>query len=254
VTSRVPSSPIRPFRAIARPDAWRFHAFLSLVLCLAGGCGGSSPFRSVERSIRDELPRLIGPADRYAVTVSRSGGGLLAGHIPWINIHGRNVRVVAGLNLDDLQVRLEDVRFSRTSRKVQQIGGTQFEAQVSAASVASYLHHRSPNLRDVQVAFAGSSVRVSAARPLLGIGMPFEVEGQPILRSPTAIDFAASRVAVLRLGLPEFAVRHVQERINPLVDLTAMPLPLNLTAVRVEGGRVLISGTAHLDPARLDHR
>jgi hypothetical protein len=245
---------MRPLRAVARLGAWRSHAFFLLVFCLTGGCGGSSPFRSVERSIRDNLPRLIGPADRYEVTVSRSSGGLLAGRIPWINIHGRNVRVVAGLNLDDLLVRLEDVRFSRASRKVQQIGGAQFEAQVSAASVANYLHHRSPNLRDVQVAFAGSSVRVSAARPLLGIGVPFDVEGQPILRSPTTIDFAASRVAVLHLGLPEFAVRRVQERISPLVDLTAMPLPLSLTAVRVEGGRVLISGTTHLDPARLDHR
>jgi hypothetical protein len=227
---------------------------MALILCITGGCGGSSPFRSVERSIRDELPRLIGPADRYEVTVSRSSGGLIAGRIPWIHIHGRNVRAVAGLNLDDLQVRMEDVRFSRASRKVQQIGGTQFEAQVSAASVASYLHHRSPNLRDVRVAFTGGAVRVSAARPLLGIGVPFDIEGRPVLRSPAVIDFAASRVAVLRLGLPEFAVRRVEERINPLVDLTAMPLPLSLTAVRVEGDHALISGTVQLDPAKLDHR
>jgi hypothetical protein len=204
----------------------------------------------MERSIRDELPRLIGPADRYDVTASRSSGALIAGRIPWINIHGRNVRAIEGLKLDELQVRLVDVRFNRASRDVREIGVTRFEASVSAASVVSFLHRRSPNLRDVQVTFAGEAVRVRATRPVLGVGVPVEIEGHPVLRG-AAIDFSASRVAVLRLGLPEFAVRNVEQRINPLVDLTTMPLPLHLMAVRVEGDRVVITGTASLGPAKL---
>jgi hypothetical protein len=221
------------------------------LLGLNSGCGGASPFRAVERSIQEKLPGLVGPADRYDVSVSRSGGNLIAGRIAWVNIHGRNVRAIEGLNLDDLDVRLEEVRFSRASRTVQEIGRTQFEARLSAASITRFLRQRSPNLRDVQVAFAGEVVRVRAARSVLGVGVPFEVEGRPVLRGPTTIDFSASRVAVLRLGVPEFAVRRLEERINPLVDLTKMPLPLRLSSVRVEGDRALISGTALLDPARL---
>jgi LmeA-like phospholipid-binding len=224
---------------------------LLLPLPTMAGCGGTNPFRSVERSIREQLPQLIGPADRYEVTVSRSSGSLIAGRIPWINIHSRNVRAIEGLTLDELDVRLEGVRFSRASRAVQEIGMTRFDARVSAPSVVRFIHHRSPNLRDVQVAFTGQGVRVHATPSLVGIGVPLEVEGRPSLRGSAAIDFSASRVAVLRLGLPEFAVRRLEERINPLVDLRTMPFPVHLTAVRVEDDRAVISGTATLDPARL---
>lgn len=187
---------------------------LLLALGLALGCGGTSPFRAVERSVREELPRLIGPADSYTVAVSRSSGSLIAGRIPWITIYGRNVRAIEGLNLDELQVRLEEVRFNRSSRTVQEIGRTQFEARVSAASIVRFLHARSPDLRDVRVTFVGQAVHVHAAPSLLGIGIPLEVEGRPVLRGATAIDFSASRVAVLRLGLPEFGVRRLEERVN----------------------------------------
>ena len=224
---------------------------LFLTISSLTGCGGTSPFRAIERAIRDKLPSLLGPADRYEVAVSRSGGGLIAGRIPWINIQGRNVRAIEGLTLDDLDVRLEDVHFSRTSRTVQEIGLTRFEAHLSAASVVSYLHARSPSLRDARVSFSQGAVQVHAAPSLLGIGVPMDIEGRPVLRGTTTIDFAASRVAVLRLGLPAFAVRRLESRINPLVDLSTMPLPLHLTAVQIEGDRAVITGTASLDPARL---
>jgi hypothetical protein len=220
-------------------------------LALAGGCGGSSPFRSVERSVREKLPALIGPADRYEVTVSRSSGSLVAGRIPWLNIRGYNVRAIEGLPLDELDIRLEDVHFSRPSRTVESIGSAQFEARLSADSVVQFLHRRSPSLRDVRVAFGTGAVRVRATRSLVGIGVPLEVDGLPVLRGPATIDFSASRVAVLHLGLPEFAVRRLEQRVNPLVDLTTMPLPLSLTGVRVEGERAVISGTVGLDPAKL---
>jgi hypothetical protein len=224
---------------------------LLLLVAFSSGCSRASPFRAIERSVRDEMPRVIGPADRYEVVVSRSGGGLVAGRIPWINIRGQNVRAIEGLTIDDLEVRLEDVRFSRSSRTVQEIGLTHFEARLSAGSVVGYLHSRSPGLRGVQVAFDGASVRVHATPSLLGIGVPMEVEGRPLLRGPTTIDFAASRIAILRLGLPEFAVRRLEARINPLVDLSTMPLPLHLTSVQIMDDRALITGTASLDPARL---
>ena len=99
--------------------------------------------------------------------------------------------------------------------------------------------------------FQESYVRPSAARA--NGWVPMDVEGRPMLRGPTAIDFAASRVAVLRLGLPEFAVRRMEARINPLIDLTTMPLPLHLTTVEIEGDRAVIAGTASLKPAQLRH-
>jgi hypothetical protein len=194
---------------------------------------------------------MIGPADRYEVTVSRSGGSLIAGQIPWIEIHGRNVRAIEGLNLDELQVRLEGVRFNRSDRRVTEIAQSRFTAGISAASATRFVRRRSPALGDVEVSFAPGVVRVRASPAVLGIGVPVELEGRPVLRGETAIAFDASRVAVLRLGLPEFAVRRLEERINPLVDLAALSFPLHLSEARIERDRAVVTGSAMLDPARL---
>lgn len=230
----------------------RFLAALPLFgIMVAIGCSRASPFRSIERSIQARLPRLIGPADRYQVTVSRSGAGLIAGRIPWIEIQGRNVRAIEGLTLDELEVRLEDVRFNRADRSVREIGQATFQARISAASATRFVRQRSPSLRDVEVCFVRDTVRVRASPRLLRIGVPMEVDGRPVLHSPTSINFDASRVTVLRLGLPEFAVVRLEARINPLIDLSAMPLPVHLSGARVEGDRAVVVGTATLNPAQL---
>jgi hypothetical protein len=223
---------------------------LFCILLSLGGCGRANPFRAVERSIQAELPRLIGPADRYQVTVSRSGGNLIAGRIPWIDIRGSNVRAIEGLNLDELEVRLEGVRFDRGDRSVREIEQSRFAARIGAPSVTQYVRRRSPNLRDVQVRFAQGAVQVRVSPALLGLGVPVEVNGRPKLRGASAIDFDVSRVAVLRLGLPEFAVSRIEERINPLVDLAGLPFPLQLRDVRIEGDRVVVVGAASLTPAQ----
>ncbi len=229
------------------------HLALLLPLLLCAGCGGANPFRAVERSIQAELPRLIGPADHYQVRVSRSGASLVAGRIPWIEIEGRSVRAIEGLDLDELRVRLDEVRFSRGDHQVREIGSTRFQARISAAAVTRFVHRRGPILRDVEVRFVPGGVQVHGARPLLGISVPFEIEGTPVLRGMTTIDFDASRIAILRLGLPEFAVQRIEARLNPLIDLAALPLPLRLAAVRIEGDHAIVSGTAALTPANFQH-
>src|SRR4051794_40136587 len=115
------------------------RCWLLLILISALGCGPTDPFRTIERSIQAQLPRAIGPADRYEVSVSRSTGSLVAGQIPWISIHGRNVRAIAGLSLDELQVRMDGVRFDRGSRKVTSIENSRFEAAISAASATQFV-------------------------------------------------------------------------------------------------------------------
>jgi hypothetical protein len=234
--------------------ARKYGLLCTASVCLCVGCSRASPFRAVEHSIQAELPRMIGPADRYQVSVSRSGGSLLAGRIPWVEIEGRNVRAIEGLNLDRLHVRLEEVRFRRSDHTVEEIGQTRFEAGLGADSVTRFVQRRSPGLRDVRVRFSSGLVRVHATPALLGIGFPLEIEGRPVLHGTTAINFDASRVALLRLGLPEFAVRRLEAQVNPLVDLATMPFPLQLTAVQIAGNQAVITGTATLIPANFSRR
>lgn len=232
--------------------AGRRQAIAALaLLCLFAGCSRVQPFRSIERSVRAELPGLIGPADQYTVSVSRSSSGLLSGRIPWIRIHGTNVRALPGLTLDQLEVRLEGVHFDRASRSVREIEQSRFQAWIGPGSIVNYLHSHRPDLPDVRVRIVGGNIQVHAAPALLGLGLPIEVTGRPVLHGATRLDFEATRVSVLSLGLPEFAVRQLQERINPLLDLSTLSLPVHLESAGIDGDSLLLTGTAALDPARL---
>jgi DUF2993 family protein len=226
-------------------------AVLFVALLASAGCSRASPFRSMERSIRAELPRLIGPADGYEVAVSRSAAGLIAGRIPWIEIHGHHVRAVQGLNLDVLAVRLEGVRFNRTDHTVREIEQSRFEAGIRAGSITQFIHARRPALRDVRVTITRGEIHVRVTPSLLGLGVPIEVDGRPVLHGATAIDFEISRVSLLRLGLPEFGVRRLEERVNPIVDLSTLPFPVRLSAARIEGEQVVVDGTPTLAPSQL---
>jgi hypothetical protein len=231
-------------------SARAIRSLLLLLLLLLLGCSRTNPFRAVERGIQAELPRLIGPADQYEVTVSRSSGNLVAGRIPWIDILGRNVRAIEGLSLGELRVRLEGVRFDRAKRELTEVTQSRFEARLGAASLTRYLQQRSPSLRDVQVRFTQGRVQVRATPALLGIGVPVQVTGRPVLRGGTALHFDADRVAVLRIGLPEFVAQRLEASVNPLVDLAAMPFPLQLSTVTIQGDRAIFTGTATIRGVR----
>lgn len=228
----------------------RCGLLLLIASTLLLGCSRANPFRAVERSILAELPQVIGPAERYQVTVSRSSGNLVAGRIPWIDIHGRNVRAIEGLNLDELLVRLEGVRFDRSKRALEEVDQSRFEARLGAASLTRYLQQRSPMLRDVQLRFTEGHVRVRATPALLGLGVPVEVTGRPVIQGGTALHFDADRVAVLRVGLPAFVAERLEATVNPLVDLAAMPFPLQLSTVAIQGDRAILTGTATIKGLR----
>ena len=81
-------------------------------------------------------------------------------------------------------MRLEGVRFSRATRAVREIEQSRFEARVAAGSIVRSIHSRSPGLRDVGVGITRGEVRVHAAPTLLGLGVPIEVDGRPVLMIP----------------------------------------------------------------------
>jgi hypothetical protein len=205
----------------------------------------------VERAVEQEMAQRIGPAERYRARVSRSGANLVAGRIPWIEIEGRNVRLEEGLTLAELHVRLDAVRFDRGSRTMTGMERGAFAAAFAPEALTAAIRQRGPQLRDVRVRLRNDQVVVDATPALLGIGVPVQVEGRPVLRDATRIDFDVSRLAVLRLGLPAFALRRLEEGINPIVDLAAMPLPVRAAEVRVAGDRLRVAGEVTMAPQAL---
>jgi len=209
---------------------------------LATSCRGANPFRKVERGIARELTTRIGPAERYEVRVSRSGGNLVAGRIPWVEVRGIKVRAANVLTVEEVKVRLDGVRFDREKRAITEVEDSRFTASLTPEALTEYIRRRKPDLRDVRLRIERGTVIVDATPTFLGVGIPISVEGQPRVRGDTRLDFDAGRVAVLRLGLPELAVRRLEEIINPIVDVEELKLPIRLSGVGIASDHVLVTG------------
>jgi LmeA-like phospholipid-binding len=219
------------------------------LLIVLGGCGKADPYSATERAIRKTLPEYIGPAAEYKVRISRSDTNLLGGKIGWVEIQGRGVRAAETLTVDELEVRLDQVRFNRGDRSIRSVGASAITARISAASATRYVTQRGPQYAGTRFEFLGDEAVVHATPALLGIRVPVKVSGRPLLHGEQQIDFDTSHLSVSILPLPSPVLSLLERRINPILDLTALHLPLHLTGVHIEPGFAVITGTALLPTA-----
>ena len=91
-----------------------------------------------------------------------------------------------------------------------------------------------------------NEAEVHAAPALLGIRVPVKVAGRPLLRPDGKIDFDTSHLSVSVLPLPSPVLTLLERRINPILDLASLKLPLELTDVRIEPGFAMVQATARL--------
>ena len=66
--------------------------------------------------------------------------------------------------------------------------------------------------------------------------------GKPEVRGGDRVNFRASKVAVLGVRLPGFAVDELEKKINPVVDLSGLKVPLRITSLRIVGERLEAKG------------
>jgi hypothetical protein len=130
----------------------------------------------------------------------------------------------------------------KEKRTITEVEQSRFIAILSPEALTEYVRRKGPHLRDVRLRLEEGNVVVDATPTFLGVGFPMSVEGQPRVRGATRLEFDAGRVAVLRLGLPEIAVRRLEATINPIVDVEELKLPVRISNVSVASDHVLVTG------------
>lgn len=211
---------------------------------ILGRSGKGDSLGLVESILEREMPRHVGPAKRYEVRLGRTGNDLARGKLSSVDISGFDVRTQDGLVIPEMDMHLEGVKLGLSARKLESVSKSLFSASLGEAAVSRYVSKRAgARLRDVKVAFRNNEIQVSGTPELLGFGMKSEVRGAPVLSGGDAVDFRASRVSVLGLKLPRFAVDTLEERINPVVDLSGLKLPVKITELRVRGNRLVADGS-----------
>jgi hypothetical protein len=206
-------------------------------------------FALAESILKSELPKRVGPAKRYDVKVDRAGSDLLKGRLSKVDVTGIDVRTKDGLTLPELGFTLNDVKLGLTSRRLDSVGKSDFTAGLPAEAITAFVRHRGgPRLKDAKVVLEDGEILVAANPELLGFGVPSEVAGKPVLRGTDAIDFKASKAAVFGVKLPRLALDALEKKVNPVVELSGLNVPVRIMKLAVQGERLVADGALSFGP------
>ena len=220
-----------------------------LLLATLAGCSPSTGM--VERGIENELPRVFGPADQYDVHIQGLKAG--QGYADRVTATGWRVQPEGAPVIDRLDVELHGVTYDRDRKRLSHLDSARAVAWIQARDLSAFLE-RQDGIRSAEVTLEEPDSAVVRLRPDLG-GLPLprgaaaEVHGRIEGRGPR-LRFDVSRVDAAGFGIGGSVADRVSDLINPLVDLSDLPVALNVTDVRVEGSRVRIEATADASSVR----
>lgn len=111
-------------------------------------------------------------------------------------------------------------------------------------------------IRDLQVETLTGRIRIKGRYLLAGrLPIPFAMSAVPEIEGGARLRLDPRQIHFIGAPLPAFAVNLIAERINERMaqgfDINRLPIPLRLTALTVEPGRLLLAAVASLQ-LRLD--
>lgn len=239
------SNPARVVMKVAgRHLNWQRVA-ASLIVFMIGACVTTFLDSRLEHTIRKELPRLVGPADRYDVDVS---GARVSGEIADLeNVHVVGARINRPKTpvIDRLEVDLSNVVVDRKEKRLKSLSAANAQARMLATDIAAFLDAK-PGLDNVNVTLhPPDEITISAQPSIARYALPkaamVKVRGRLVVESNEVnLEVIDLRAAGFSVGaIPKLVLEKV---LNPIIDLSALPVPSQVTSVTVTEA-VLVEAT-----------
>jgi hypothetical protein len=223
----------------------------SLVILLTSpGCSRVAESKA-EQAVNDLLPTFLGPADAYTTRVrGRSMGAVMRGRLESVHTEGKNVRLQDGMTIDHLVMDFEAISFDTRAQKLEHIGAAQFTARIGTVNLNRYVTVKRPTLAGLVITLGNNTATIEA-RPavlasygLTGLKVPIAVEGK---LSPSEdglkLDFVPDKAKVSILPVPRPVIDYLARTLNPAVDLSILPLPVQIREVEIKPDGVYLRGS-----------
>ena len=215
---------------------------------------------TIADTIKSQLPKAIGPAQSYNVSVGANPMQVVGGRIGEVDITGIGVNLSPEILLDHIQIQAHDIDVDSGSRKIKSVGNVLFEAQIGQDSIEHYLTSQSSNPAEsdehLSVELNDSSVTASMRVKSFGLWVPVSVTGtfEVDPDNDKHILFEPSRGSLSIIPLPIFVMKLAMERINPVIDLSNSTVPVDLSSVSINSGVLEIAGSADLNQSIAEQR
>jgi DUF2993 family protein len=216
---------------------------------LSLGCSTRFVRSHAERRIAHKLEDLIGPADEYKVRVRRTKDAeIVVGRLRRIEIDGWNVRAGEQLELESLHLELNDLRYHAPPDESLTVGESLLVIHLTEAALNDYLRRQHPNT-PTEVVFHEGTVTLKGMMRLVGVPTPVETSGRLEIAEGTRVEYHADSVRFAANASPGDGALYIERRLNPILDVKRLHLPIQLTGIEVQPGRLVVRGTASLPPA-----
>jgi len=197
----------------------------------------------VEDRLEEALVARLGPAEEYDVDVS--GLRARSGEAERVRAEGIRVRPARGPVVDRLTIEVRNVRYDRALKRLVAAESVQATAWVRPNDLEVYLE-QGGGLRSASVSLMHPDRMRLRFRPELGLPVPLnvvaEVEGTVEGRG-SELHFVVREARAGGIGVNGGVTEGLSRWINPVVDLSNLPLDLEVTSVRVEGDALRVDAT-----------
>jgi hypothetical protein len=218
------------------------HALWAGLAAVAALSGCASEGR-VEDRLEEALERRLGPAEEYQVDVE----GLTArtGEADLVRAEGMRVQPERGPTIDRIEIEIREVRYDRGLERLVDAESVRATAWMRPNDVEQYLE-REERVRSAAVTLEQPDRMRMRFRPELGLPIPLnvmaEVEGT-IEGRGSELHYVVSEATAAGFEVDDGMADRLSRLINPIVDLSELPLDLEVTSVRIENGALRVDAT-----------
>lgn len=210
------------------------------------GCVGSAVRRAAERSLERRLHGILGPADDYEVRIQKtSAARLVRGRVERLVVDASGVRIDQHLRLESLHLVVHDLVVDEDEVDVRSAREGILRVELTEADINRYLRSRHAR-HEPQVTLLPGEIVAAVRSPLGGSSSRVTARGRLLVEEGLRLIFRADEVDFELLDVPGFSERYVEERINPLVDLSELKYPARLNELVIMKGLVRVRGAAAL--------
>ncbi len=175
---------------------------------------------------------------------------------PSVTLNARDVRFGDQVTVQHLSVECSELRLGLPFGAAPSLLRARLQITINEKELNRQLVGRQEQgLRDLALSLMTDKVRITGRYELMGpLAVPFAVVAVPEIVGGIAIRLDIRDVSIIGAALPGFSAQMVGERINrslaDTLNVERLGVPVRLTELRVEPGRLTAFGEAELEFSR----
>ena len=197
----------------------------------------------VENRLEEVLEARLGPAEEYQVDVDGLNAG--TGVAELVRAVGVRVQPRNGPTLDRLEIEMRDARYDRDLRRLVGAESVRATVWVRPNDLERFLE-REERVRSASVTLAPPDRMRLRFRPELGLPIPLNVMAEfagTIEGRGSELHFVVEEASAAGFDVDDDMADRLTRFINPIVDLSELPLDLEVTSVTIENGALRVDAT-----------